>query len=130
MEQVYLKFPRDEWGVVCVFDFDVDTEYDVMYEQIRSFGMKKKNIERALAILSNYNTGMCISNERLKMSAIYISKATSPEQFWDTVAHEFAHCVVAIIDSYNVQYDSEDAAYLAGFLMRQFVSAAGEPCRR
>jgi len=107
----------------------VDEEYDVMYEQIRSFGMTQRNIEKALAILSNYNTGMCVSNKTLKMSAIYVSKATSPEQFWDTVAHEFAHCVVAIIDSYDVPYFSEDAAYLSGFLMRQFVSKVGEPCR-
>lgn len=129
MKQVYLKFPHDEWGVVCCFDFDVDEEYDVMYEQIQSFGMTQRNIEKALAILSNYNTGMCVSNKTLKMSAIYISKATSPEQFWDSVAHELAHCVVAIIDSYDVPYYSEDAAYLSGFLMRQFVSKVGEPCR-
>ena len=128
MEQVYLKFPRNEWGVVVVFDFDVDEEYDVMYEQLRSFGMKPRNIERALSILSYYNTGMCVSNETLKMSAIYISKATTPSQWWDTVAHELAHCIVAIIDAYSVSYDSEDAAYLSGFLMRQFVSQVGEPC--
>lgn len=128
MEQAYLKFPRNEWGVVIVFDFDVDEEYDVLYEQIRSFGMKPRNIERALSILSYYNTGMCVSNETLKMSAIYISKATSPSQFWDTVAHELAHCVVAIIDTYHVPYDSEQAAYLSGFLMRQFVEQVGEPC--
>lgn len=128
MEQIYLKFPKNEWGVVVVLDFDVESEYDVLYEQIRSFGVKPKNIDRALAILSNYNTGMCVSNKTLKMSVVYISKATSPEQFWDTVAHEFAHCVTAIIDTYDVPYYSEDAAYLSGFIMRQFVSKVGEPC--
>ena len=128
MEQIYLKFPRNEWGIVVVLDFDVESEYDVLYEQIRSFGVKPKNIDRALAILSSYNTGMCVSNKTLKMSAVYISKATSPEQFWDTVAHEFAHCVTAIIDTYDVPYYSEDAAYLSGFIMRQFVSKVGEPC--
>lgn len=128
MEQIYLKFPRNEWGIVVVIDFDVESEYDVLYEQIRSFGVKPKNIDRALAILSNYNTGMCVSNKTLKMSAVYISKATTPAQFWDTAAHEFAHCVTAIIDTYDVPYYSEDAAYLSGFIMRQFVSKVGEPC--
>ena len=128
MEQIYLKFPKNEWGIVVVLDFDVESEYDVLYEQIRSFGVKPKNIDRALAILSNYNTGMCVSNKTLKMSVVYISKATSPEQFWDTVAHEFAHCVTAIIDTYDVPYYSEDSAYLSGFIMRQFVSKVGEPC--
>lgn len=128
MEQIYLKFPKNEWGIVVVLDFDVESEYDVLYEQIRSFGVKPKNIDRALAILSNYNTGMCVSNKTLKMSVVYISKATSREQFWDTVAHEFAHCVTAIIDTYDVPYYSEDSAYLSGFIMRQFVSKVGEPC--
>ena len=128
MRQAYLKFPHNEWGVVVVFDFDVDTEYEEMSEQLRSFGMKPYNIKKALNILSGYNTGMHVSNETLRMSAIYLSNATRPSEFWDSVAHELAHTVVAIIDHYNVPYYSEDAAYLSGFLMRQFVEEIGEPC--
>ena len=130
MKQAYLKFPNNEWGVVVVFDFDVDLEYEELQEQLRSFGMKQRNINKALNILSNYNTGMAVSNETLKMSAIYISDATSPSQFWDSCAHELAHVVTAIIDAYDVPYYSEDAAYLSGFLMRQLVEEIGEPCRQ
>jgi len=128
MKQAYLKFPNDEWAVIVVFDFDVDLEYEELQEQLRSFGMKQRNINKALSILSNYNTGMAISNDVLRMSAIYISKATSPSQFWDSCAHELAHVVTAIIDAYDVPYYSEDAAYLSGFLMRQLVEEIGEPC--
>lgn len=128
MKQVYLKFPHGEWGVVVVVDFDTDVDHDVMVEQMRSFGMTTRNAERALRILSNYNTGMAVSNETLKMSAIYISDTTSPSQFWDTCAHELAHTCTAIIDAYDVDYRSEDAAYLSGFLMRQLVEAIGMPC--
>jgi len=129
MKQAYLKFPNNEWAVIVVFDFDVDLEYEELQEQLSSFGMKQRNINKALSILSNYNTGMAISNDILRMSAIYISKATSPSQFWDTCAHELAHVVTAIIDAYDVPYYSEDAAYLSGFLMRQLVEEIGEPCR-
>lgn len=128
MKQVYLKFPHNEWGVVVCLDFDTELEHDVMVEQMRSFGMSIRNAEKAIRILSNYNTGMSVSNETLRMSAIYISKATTPSQFWDTCAHELAHTCVAIIDAYDVDYRSEDAAYLAGFLMRQLVEQIGEPC--
>ena len=129
MKQAYLKFPNNEWGVIVVFDFDVDLEYEELQEQLSSFGMKQRNINKALSILSNYNTGMAISNDILRMSAIYISKATSPSQFWDSCAHELAHVVTSIIDAYDVPYYSEDAAYLSGFLMRQLVEEIGEPCR-
>ena len=129
MKQAYLKFPNNEWAVIVVFDFDVDLEYEELQEQLRSFGMKQRNINKALNILSYYNTGMAISNDVLKMSAIYISHTTSASQFWDTCAHELAHVVTAIIDAYDVPYYSEDAAYLSGFLMRQLVEEVGEPCR-
>lgn len=129
MKQAYLKFPRNEWGVVVVYDFDTDLEYDEMYEQLRSFGMSQYNIKKALNILSAYNTGMHVSNNTLKMSAIYISNTTTPSEWWDSAAHELAHTVVSIIDHYNVPYYSEDAAYLAGFLMKQLVEQVAEPCK-
>ena len=128
MTQSYIRSPNNEWGVVVVYNFDTDYEHDVLVEQMRSFGMSIRNAEKALRILSNYNTGMTISNETLKMSAIYISDATDAEQFWDTCAHELAHVATTIIDAYDVDYRSEDAAYLAGFLMRQLVHQIGEPC--
>lgn len=128
MKQAYLKFPNNEWGVVVCFDFDTNYEHDVMVEQMRSFGMSIHNAEKAIRILSNYNTGMAVSNETLRMSAIYIGDATSPSQFWDTCAHELAHVCTSIIDAYDVPYYSEDAAYLSGFLMRQLVEEIGEPC--
>ena len=47
MKQAYLKFPDNEWGVVVVFDFDVSLEYEELQEQLRSFGMKQRNINKA-----------------------------------------------------------------------------------
>ncbi len=128
MLQTYLKFPNNEWGVVVVWNFDVDEEYNELYEQLRSFGMTPFNIKKALRILSNYNTGMTVSNEVLRMSAIYISDTTSPSEFWDTCAHELAHVTTHIIDHYDVPYYSEGAAYLTGFLTKQLVEKIGEPC--
>ena len=129
MEQHYISIPpKGTWGVVIVTDFDVDEEYVELKAQLRSFGLSSKSADKALSILSNYNTGMAVSVPDLKMSAIYISKATSPSQFWDSCAHELAHVVTSIIDAYDVPYYSEDAAYLSGFLMRQLVEEIGEPC--
>lgn len=128
MKQYYLRFPHDEWSVVVITGFDTRTEHNVLVEQMRSFGMTIRNAERAIRILSYYNTGMAVSNETLKMSAIYIGKSTTASQFWDSCSHELSHVITAIIDAYDVPYDSEDAAYLSGFLMRQLVEAVGEPC--
>lgn len=129
MKQVYLKFPNDEWGVVVCFDFDTDYEHDVMVEQMRSFGMSIRNAEKAIRILSNYNTGMAVSVPDLKMSAIYISKSTSPSEFYSTAIHEFIHVADAILDWYGESWHGEPSAYLVGFLTKEFVELVGEPCR-
>lgn len=128
MKQAFLKFPNNEWGIVVVFAFDTDEDGEELIEQMRSFGMSIRNANKALNILSNYNTGMHVGNDILKMSAIYISNATSPSEWWDTAIHELSHTVVSIIDHYNVPYWSEDAAYLSGYLMKQMVEQVGEPC--
>lgn len=129
MKQVYLKFPNDEWGVVVCFNFDTDYEHDVMVEQMRSFGMSIRNAEKAIRILSNYNTGMAVSVPDLKMSAIYISKSTSPSEFYSTAIHECIHVADSILDWYGESWHGEPSAYLVGYMTKEIVEMIGEPCR-
>ena len=127
MNTAYLDVPHKKWGVVVIYNYDTEDEQTELLATMRSFGMTYKDSHRALDILSAYNTGMAISSDDLKMSAIYISKSTSQSQFWDTVAHELRHVADAIIDYYGVD-SYEDAAYLTGHLMKEFVLQVGEPC--
>lgn len=54
-----------------------------------SLGMRGRRIEKAVEVLlDEKNTGMCVSNDRLRMSVIFIGNPTSEEQYWDSVAHE------------------------------------------
>lgn len=90
--------------------------------------MSNMSINKALRILSMYNTGMTVSDENLRMSAIFISKATSSSEWWNTAIHEIKHCADAIIKYYDVEWDGEDAAYLTGYLTKQLVENVSEPC--
>lgn len=116
------------WGVVVNYDYNL-SDYDDLWAIMRSFGLSDKNAKRALQILSGYNTGMAISNEDLRMSAIFISKTTSASEWWSTAIHELKHVADAIIDYYGVDWDGEDAAYLTGYLVKQLVEKIGEPCK-
>ncbi len=129
MKTAYLDVPKNNWGVIVVYDFDTHNEYVDLMAIMRSFGLSQYNAKRAINILSAYNTGMAVSLDELKMSVIFISPATSVEQFYDTLNHELYHVNVAIIDYYNEPYDEEPAAYLQGWLMQQAVKEIGEPCR-
>lgn len=124
----YIAIPKNKWGIVVIYDFDVKEEYVELMAIMRSFGMSQYNSKKALNILSNYNTGMAISLDELKMSAIFISKSTSESQWWDSALHELKHVADSIIDYYGVDWDSEDAAYLTGFLTKELVELVGQPC--
>lgn len=118
------------WGIAICYDYDVsnpEDEHD-LWGYMRSFGMKERNINKALNILSNYNTGMCVSNNDVRMSGIFISKATSPSEWWSSCLHELRHSAQAIIDYYGADWN-EDDAYLTGFLAKRAVEILGEPCR-
>lgn len=127
METTYIDVDG-KWGIVVVFNYDVDYEANDLLAIMRSFGMTRKNANRALNILSNYNTGMSISNDDLRMSAIFISKATSNSEWWSTCLHEIRHAAQAIIEYYGADW-GEDDAYLTGFLTKQVVEKIAEPCR-
>ena len=128
MKTEYFEIPEDNWGVVLVYDYDIMDWYD-LEAIMESFKLPKHKIKEALKVLSNLNTGMTISRYDIRMSVVFISDATSEEEWWNTAAHESKHVADAIIDYYNVVHDSEDAAYLTGFMMEQLINLFGEPCR-
>ena len=126
MESVYLDVDS-HWGIIFCYDYNI-SDYDDMRAVMRSFGMSERNTRKALQILSAYNTGMTVSNDDLRMSAIFISKATSPSEWWSSCLHELRHAAQAIIEYYGADW-GEDDAYLTGFLTKQVVEKIAEPCR-
>ena len=126
MENKYIDVGK-KWGVVVNYDYDL-MDYDEMWAIMRSFGLTSKNANKSLKILSNYNTGMSINNDYLKMSTIFISKASTPSEWWNTAIHELKHVADAIISYYDVEWDSEDAAYLTGYMTKKLVESVCEPC--
>ena len=123
----YLEVGNNDWGVLVNYDFDI-LDHDDIWAICKSFGMSDKSINKALRILSSYNTGMAVSSDDLRMSAIFISKATSPSEWWSSCLHELRHAAQAIIEYYGADW-GEDDAYLTGFLTKQVVEKIAEPCR-
>lgn len=108
------------WGIVCVYDYNVEEEYDELAAVIKSFNVPLIQIRRSLDILSAPNTGMTVTFPEVKMSLVMISRATSKDQLFSTIAHEAYHAVCGIIRHYDREMCSEDAAYTMGEVMRQF----------
>ena len=69
--------------------------------------------------LGQKNTGFTYTDFTKCKSIIGISKTTSQEQFFNTIVHEAKHVQSHICKYYNVKEDSEDAAYLIGYIVQQ-----------
>ena len=115
------------WGVIVCYDYGFN-DYDDIWSICRSFGLSNKKTNKALRVLSEMNTGMTISNYDIRMSVVFISKATSESEWWSTCIHELKHVTDAIIDYYDKDWDGEPSAYLNGFLMKRVVEEITEPC--
>lgn len=71
--------------------------------------------------LGEQNAGFTYTDYGKRLSIVGIGKATSKEQFMNTIVHEAKHVQSHICKYYDVSEDSEEAAYLIGFIvMRMF----------
>lgn len=121
----YIDIDNQKWGVLVIYDFD-EHNADELSSIMESFGMNVRNINKSLRILSTYNSGMAVSNEGLRMSAMFIGKASSNAQFWNSIVHETAHVASAIVDYYDEPCDGEASAYLQGYIFQRVVEEVSD----
>lgn len=92
--------------MITKFDIDVDG-----YWQITIY---------CNCILEEGIKGFTQTDMDKRISIICIGKTFIFEDFFDTLIHEFKHVQSHICRYYNVVEDGEQAAYLIGYLTRQF----------
>ena len=128
MKSVYIDI-KGYWGIAIGYDLQPLDEYRVRQTLI-AIGTSSRDVEKAIDVLfGELNSGLCVSLPEKQMSLIYIGRATSEEQFWDTLAHELLdHCQYAVRMYYDVGEGTEDSAWLTGYMMRKAVQQIGEPC--
>lgn len=124
----HIDIDNNEWGILLILDFDTYDDADELGSIMQSFGMRRKRVNEALNVLSTYNSGMAISNFGIKMSAVFIGKATKNSQFWNSIAHEMRHVSDAILDYYGSDWDGETPAYLEGYIFQKVVEEIAQPC--
>lgn len=116
----------------CVIDVDgywtvilfINTDYD-NFERIRQV---LEDIECPDKIINNiYNkiaykldSGVTFTKSNLRTSVVCINEASSREELINTISHEADHVQAHICKYYDISLDSEDAAYLIGYLVSRF----------
>ena len=105
------------WSVVLFVDVDYD-KYDIIESALTDILAPISVIDEIYDKISyEYNAGVTFTNSDFRSSVVCINKATSREELINTISHEADHVKSDICDYYNVQPDSEQAAYLIGYLV-------------
>lgn len=118
MRTEYYNIGDDDWGLVLVYDYDRH-DFPEIWRMLMSLGMPNYKAQKALSVLSRLNTGMTYSVFHDTMSVTFVSGATSPDEWFDSLLHELKHIVEHISEFYQVDPKSEPAAYLQGEIGRQ-----------
>lgn len=63
--------------------------------------------------------GFTYTDFKKKQSIVGIGKSTSNAQFLNTITHEAKHVQSHICKFYSIEEDSEDAAYLIGYIIQR-----------
>ena len=69
--------------------------------------------------LGKPNTGFTHTDFNKKWSIVAISTSSSKSQFTNTLLHEIKHLQSHICKYYKVAEDTEDAAYLTGYIAQK-----------
>ncbi len=111
-----------KWAFILAYDIG-ERDLGEVGDWLEALGASKSDIRRAQRVLSGLNTGLTFSSTNLRMSVMCIGDATDDDQWWDTLDHEIDHLQGTILRYYGVEHDTEEAAYLQGYIMRGIVKA-------
>ena len=105
------------WSIVLFVDVDYD-DFDIIESALTDILAPISIIDEIYDKISyRINSGVTFTNSDYRSSVVCINKGSTKEQVINTISHEADHVQAAICDYYNVPLDSEQAAYLIGYLV-------------
>ena len=105
------------WSIVLFVNVDYDN-YNVVESTLTDILAPISVIDEIYDKISyEFNSGVTFTNSDFRTSIVCINKATSREELINTISHEADHVQDDICRYYNVPLDSEQAAYLIGYLI-------------
>ena len=113
-----------DWYIMAYYDIRNRENLNEVRTALLSAGCSEARVAEAVWVLSMWNKGFTFSNLNDHLTVMCMSKATEPEQMYDSIQHETKHAVEHISEYYGINPRSEDAAYLQGEIGRNMFKAA------
>ena len=114
----YIQLGDKGWNVLVYYNVGRE-DFTEIADSLKQLNCSDKDIRNALKVLRKKNTGFTFTNMDSKMSIICIGEATDIGQFVNTAIHEAKHVQSHICDYYNIDENTETAAYLIGHLVQR-----------
>lgn len=114
----YIQLGNRDWNVLVYYNVSPDDFVEVA-DSLEQLDCPTYDMRKAFKALRRKNTGFTFSNTEYKMSIVCIGESDNVGQFVNTAIHEAKHVQSHICDYYNIEEDTETAAYLIGHLVHQ-----------
>ena len=114
----YIQLGNKGWNVLVYYGVHEEDFIEVQ-DALKQLGCSHRDIRRSLKVLTKENTGFTFSNSEYKMSIICVGPSSDVSQFVNTAIHEAKHVQSHICSYYDIPENSEDAAYLIGYLVQR-----------
>ena len=114
----YIQLGNKGWNVLVYYGVNKEDFIEVE-DALKQLGCSSRDVRKSLKVLTRENTGFTFSNSNYKMSIICIGPSSDVSQFVNTAIHEAKHVQSHICSYYDIPEDSEDAAYLIGYLVQR-----------
>lgn len=118
MTAQYIQLGDRDWNVLVYYNVN---KYDFVEiaDSLKQIDCPQEDMKMAFKTLRKKNTGFTFSNSDYKMSIVCIGEATNIGQFVNTAIHEAKHVQSHICQYYDIEEDTETAAYLIGHLVHR-----------
>ena len=114
----YIQLGNRDWNVLVYYNVTPDDFVEIV-DSLEQLDCEDEDIRKALAVLRRKNTGFTFSNTDYKMSIVCIGSADNVGQFVNTAIHEAKHVQSHICQYYDIEEDTETAAYLIGHIVHK-----------
>lgn len=113
-----------DWWIMGFLDIKGEKDLSKTYGTLLASGCPDYKAQEACMILSRENTGYTYTDFDAHTSLLFVSRATSAEQMFDSILHEVKHLTEHISEYYGLNPKEELSAYLQGELGRKLFPAA------
>ena len=109
---------KDYWTIIIFININYDKFY-IIEDELLNINASYNIIDEIYNTISfKCNMAFAYTNPKLRISIVGINKVTDIEEMLDSIIHEVDHVQADICEYYNVPLNSEDAAYLIGYIIK------------